>query len=68
MALNRYNISKLKTAFLYSGIEINKKEIKFADSLIEVLMKGGDTEINSAIVMTLIGAIVGYNGIPMYFK
>jgi hypothetical protein len=31
-------------------------------------MKGGDTEINGAIVMTLIGAIVGYNGIPRYFK
>jgi hypothetical protein len=68
MAINRYNISKLKTAFLYTGTEINKKEIKFTDSLIDVLMKGGDTEINGAIVMTLIGAIVGYNGIPRYFK
>jgi hypothetical protein len=31
-------------------------------------MKGGDTETNCAVVLTLIGAIVGYNGIPRYFK
>ncbi len=31
-------------------------------------MKGGDSETNCAVVMTLIGAAVGYNGIPGYFK
>ena len=32
------------------------------------MQKGGDTDANCAIVMTIIGAIVGYNGIPGYFK
>lgn len=32
------------------------------------LQRGGDTDANTAIVMTLIGAVVGYNGIPGYFK
>lgn len=61
-------MGKLKTSFTYSFIEINKKEISFLDSLIHNLQKGGDTDANCAIVLTLIGAIVGYNGIPSYFK
>jgi ADP-ribosylglycohydrolase len=61
-------MGKLKTSFTYSCIEINKKDVNFIDSLIATLMKGGDTETNCAIVMTLVGAIVGYNGIPGYFK
>ena len=36
--------------------------------LISILEKGGDTEANCAIVMTLVGAVVGYSGIPGYFK
>jgi hypothetical protein len=36
--------------------------------MVRILMKGGDAETNCAIVLTLIGAIVGYNGIPGYFK
>lgn len=31
-------------------------------------MQGGDTDSNCAIVMGLIGAILGYNGIPSYYR
>lgn len=36
-------MGKLKTSFTYSCIEINKKDINFVDSLVRILMKGGDT-------------------------
>lgn len=61
-------MGKLKTSFTYSCIEINKRYINFLDCLVGTLMKGGDTETNCAIVLTLVGAAVGYNGIPSYFK
>lgn len=38
------------------------------ESLLNTLLKGGDTDANSAIVMALVGSIVGYNAIPPYFK
>lgn len=38
------------------------------ESLLKTLVRGGDTDANSAIVMTLVGSIVGYNNIPSYFK
>ena len=31
-------------------------------------MKGGDTDANCAVVMGLVGSVVGYNEIPSYFK
>jgi ADP-ribosyl-[dinitrogen reductase] hydrolase len=65
---SRGNIGKLKTGFTYACIEINRKEVKFMESLLRTLVKGGDTDANAAIVMALVGAIVGYNAIPSYFK
>jgi ADP-ribosylglycohydrolase len=38
------------------------------ESLLNTLVKGGDTDANCAIVMGLVGSIVGYNMIPSYFK
>jgi ADP-ribosylglycohydrolase len=38
------------------------------DSLLTTLAKGGDTDANCAVVMGLVGSIVGYTGIPSYFK
>ena len=38
------------------------------DSLLTTLAKGGDTDANCAIVMGLVGSIVGYTSIPSYFK
>jgi ADP-ribosylglycohydrolase len=32
------------------------------------LVKGGDADANAAVVMALVGSIVGYNNIPSYFK
>lgn len=61
-------MGRLKTSFSYSCIELYNKDINFVDSLVKILRKGGDTETNCAIVMTLVGAIVGYNGIPCYLK
>lgn len=61
-------MGKLKTCFTYSCIEINKRDANFVDSLVRILSKGGDTETNCSIVLTLVGAIVGYNGIPGYLK
>lgn len=62
------NVGKLKTAFTYALSEISKKEVKFMDSLLKTLLNGGETDANCAIVMALIGSIVGYNQIPSYFK
>ena len=38
------------------------------DSLLTTLAKGGDTDANCAVVMGLVGSVVGYNSIPSYFK
>ena len=62
------NMGRLKTAFTYTCMEVGKKEVKFMDSLLKTLLKGGDSDANCSIVMALIGCIVGYNQIPSYFK
>jgi ADP-ribosylglycohydrolase len=38
------------------------------ESLLKTLIKGGDADSNCSIVMALVGAIIGYNRIPSYFK
>ncbi len=38
------------------------------ESLLNTLTKWGDSDANCAIVMALVGSIVGYNSIPSYFK
>ena len=38
------------------------------DSLLNILVKGGDTDANCSVVMGLVGSVVGYNAIPSYFK
>jgi ADP-ribosylglycohydrolase len=38
------------------------------ESLLKTLLKGGDTDANCAIVMALVGSLIGYNNIPSYFK
>lgn len=47
---------------------MNQRKVNFLDTLIEVLRKGGDTDTNAAIVCGMMGAIVGYNQIPSYFR
>ena len=42
--------------------------MNFLESLLRVLLKGGDTDANASIVLALVGSIAGYNAIPNYFK
>ncbi len=49
-------------------INKNRKKVNFIDSLIKILFKGYNTDTNCAIVMGMVGAIIGYNEIPNYFK
>jgi ADP-ribosylglycohydrolase len=49
-------------------IECHKKNVDFTESLTNVLTKGGDCDSNCAIVMALVGAIIGYNEIPNFFQ
>ena len=66
--ISRGHIGKLKSSFTYAMIELSKKEVDFFEVLVHNLQRGGDSDANCAIVMTIVGAIVGYNGIPGYFK
>ena len=61
-------MGKLKTGFTYTATELMRNEVNFIDSLTNTLLKGGETDSNCAIVMTMVGAIVGYNSIPSYFR
>ncbi len=40
----------------------------FIESAVRVLSKGFNTDTNCSIVLGLIGAIVGYNNIPTYYR
>lgn len=62
------NMGRLKTSFTYACIEINRGQPDFMESLVKVMLRGGDTETNCAVVMGIVGAIVGYNRIPNYLK
>ena len=49
-------------------IESSRSDIDFTNILITTLNKGGDTDSCCAIVMCIVGAIVGYDRIPSYFR
>ena len=36
--------------------------------MLKTLTKAGDSDANCAVVMGIVGSIVGYNSIPSYFK
>lgn len=46
--------------FAISCINKPKKKINFIDSLVKILLKGYNTDTNCAIVMGLVGAVIGY--------
>lgn len=54
------NIS-IPMLYMLNLIHNNNKNINFVDSLISILLKGYNTDTNSAIVMAIIGAVVGVN-------
>ena len=49
----------------YSKTENIKENIYF-DAIKYTIKEGGDTDTNAAIVGGMIGALVGYNGIPTF--
>lgn len=61
-------MNNISIPFLFALNEINKKELNFIDSLVKILLKGYNTDTNSAIVMGLVGAAIGWNRIPAYWK
>lgn len=52
-------------------LEVDKnKDMKkqFIDSSVRVISKGHNTDTNASIVLGMVGAIIGYNNIPSFFK
>jgi hypothetical protein len=51
-------------------IDVQHKDLKksFIESTIRILSKGFNTDTNCSIVLGLIGAVVGYNNIPSYYR
>jgi len=52
-------------------LEIDKnKDMKkqFIDSSVRVISKGHNTDTNGSIALGMVGAIIGYNNIPSYFR
>ena len=51
-------------------IDVHHKDLKksFTESTIRILAKGFNTDTNCSIVLGLIGAVVGYNNIPSYYR
>jgi ADP-ribosylglycohydrolase len=41
---------------------------QFIDSSVRVLSKGFNTDTNASIALGMVGAIIGYNNIPSFFK
>lgn len=73
--MTNINANHLKFPFIYAINEIleldnNKKDLKtfFIESTIRILAKGYSTDTNCSIGLGLVGAIIGYNNIPSYYK
>jgi hypothetical protein len=67
--------SHLRFPFIFAlkelmNLEITKKDTKkqYLDAAIRVLSRGFNTDTNCSIVLSLVGAALGYDGIPHYFK
>jgi hypothetical protein len=60
----------LKIAFTYSfyylkhSDDYKTKDNIYSDLMEKILIEGGDTDTNAAIVGGMIGALVGYSGLP----
>jgi ADP-ribosylglycohydrolase len=65
----RISSGSIKHAFmlvLYFLRESIKRYVSYEEAIKTVLLKGGDTDTNAKIVGNVIGAMVGFNGIPEY--
>ncbi|OMJ75972.1 hypothetical protein SteCoe_24781 [Stentor coeruleus] len=62
------HIGYAKIAFDHTFRQILNQEINFENSMRQILLKGGDTDTNAAIVGAMIGAYVGYDELPELWK
>ena len=75
MTMNVSNANHLKFPFCFAIWQLMKinpiaKDAKkqFIVSALRVLSRGFNTDINCSIVLGLVGAALGYNNIPNYFR
>lgn len=61
------NIGWVKWGFIQT-IYYLRNNTQYETAIKEVLMRGGDTDTNAAIVGSVLGALHGINGIPEYMK
>ncbi len=57
-------MNSINIPFIYTINELNnrnKSKLNFIDSLVRILLKGYNTDTNCAIVMGMVGAVVGIN-------
>ena len=73
--MSNVTASNLKFPFVFAinemlEVDDRQKDLKkvFINSAIRTLSKGFNTDTNCSIVLGLIGAIIGYNNIPSYFR
>ena len=57
------NIGWIKIAFIYAADYLNS-ERSFEQSMKDILLLGGDTDTNAAIVGGIIGASEGFSNLP----
>lgn len=63
------NIGWAKIAFTYAfGYLLHTPSMTFEDAVSKMLLQGGDTDTNAAIVGGLMGASIGANNIPQSFR
>jgi hypothetical protein len=65
----------LKYPFMYAITELlevgegpQRQKKQFVESAVRVLSKGFNTDTNCSIVLGLVGAIIGYDHIPAFFR
>ena len=62
------NIGFSKIAFDHSFRELMKEVVEFDEAMKRVLLLGGDTDTNAAIVGAMIGAYVGYSSLSKEWR
>lgn len=73
--MTNFNSSNLKFPLFYAMNELlsfdydsSCQKKSFISSAINVLSKGFNTDTNCSITLGLIGATIGYNNIPSYYR
>ena len=62
------NMGYVKIAFDHSFRELRRNDNDFCETMSRILLLGGDTDTNAAIVGAMIGAYVGYDDLPKDWK